>query len=50
MERTAQAIPTARFIRINRHDPKLHVDLDVRALTVAGGALEVLRTVARARD
>lgn len=49
MERTARAIPTARFVRINRNDPELHVDLGVRALTVAGGALEVLRTVARAR-
>jgi NAD-dependent SIR2 family protein deacetylase len=49
MERTARAIPTARFARINRNDPELRVDLGVRALTVAGGALEVLRTVARAR-
>lgn len=49
MERTARAIPTARFVRINRHDPELHVDLGVRALTVAGGALEVLRMVARAQ-
>ncbi len=47
MERTAEAIPTARFVRINRHDPELHVDLGSRALTVAGGALEVLEEVIR---
>jgi hypothetical protein len=45
MERTAEAIPTARFVRINRNDPELHVDLGPRALTVAGGALEVLEAV-----
>jgi len=50
MERTARAIPTARFARINRNDPEVHVDLGVRALTVAGGALEVLEAVARGRD
>lgn len=49
MERTARAIPTARFVRINRNDPELQVDLGVRALTVAGGALEVIQMVARAR-
>jgi len=47
MERTAEAIPTARFVRINRHDPELHVDLGSRALTVAGGALEVIEEVIR---
>jgi len=47
MERTARTIPTARFVRINRHDPGLHVDLGARALTVAGGALEVLDLVRR---
>jgi hypothetical protein len=50
MERTARAISTARFVRINRHDPELHIDLGARALTVAGGALEVLEAVARGRD
>ena len=49
MERTARAIPSARFVRINRRDPDLHVDLGRRALTVAGGALEVLDAVTRAR-
>jgi NAD-dependent SIR2 family protein deacetylase len=49
MERTARAIPTARFVRINRNDPELHVDLGARALTVPAGALEVLDAVARAR-
>ena len=49
MERTALAIPTARFVRINRLDPELHVRLDARALAVAGGALEVLDAVARIR-
>lgn len=46
MERAARAIPSARFVRINRHDPQLGVDLGARAVTVAGGALEVLEEVA----
>jgi NAD-dependent SIR2 family protein deacetylase len=50
MERTARTIPTARFVRINRNDPELHVKLGARALTVAGGALEVLEAVARGPD
>jgi hypothetical protein len=45
MERTAEAIPTARFARINRHDPALHLDLGPRALSIAAGALEVLEGV-----
>lgn len=45
MERTARAIPSARFVRINRHEPELRVDLGDRAITVAGGALEVLDQV-----
>ena len=49
MERTAQTIPTARFVRINRHDPELHVELGARALTIAGGALAVIDAVARVR-
>jgi len=49
MERTAGAIPTARFVRINRHDPGLHADLGARAITLAGGALEVLDAVRRVR-
>lgn len=49
MERTARAVPTARFVRINRKEPELHVDLGARALTVAGGALEVLDAVGRIR-
>jgi O-acetyl-ADP-ribose deacetylase (regulator of RNase III)/NAD-dependent SIR2 family protein deacetylase len=48
MERTAKTIATARFVRINRHDPHLDVDLGARALTVAGGAREVLEAVAEA--
>jgi hypothetical protein len=48
MERTARSIATARFVRINRHDPNLHVDLGSRAVTVAGGALAVLEQVAQA--
>jgi NAD-dependent SIR2 family protein deacetylase len=50
MERTAQAIPTARFVRINRNDPELRVELGARAVTVAGGALEILEAVERSRD
>jgi len=50
MERTAQAIPTARFVRINRNDPELHVELGARAVVVAGGAIEVLEAVAQGRD
>jgi NAD-dependent SIR2 family protein deacetylase len=46
MERTARAIDTARFVRINRNDPQLEVDLGARGLAVAGGALEVLELVA----
>jgi NAD-dependent SIR2 family protein deacetylase len=49
MERAAAAIPTARFVRINRHDPELHSELGERAITVAGGALETLDAVMRAR-
>ncbi|MCC7043941.1 MAG: NAD-dependent protein deacetylase of SIR2 family [Acidobacteria bacterium] len=49
MERTARSVPTSRFVRINRNDPELHVELGARALTVAGGALEVLEAVARDR-
>jgi NAD-dependent SIR2 family protein deacetylase len=33
MERAAAAIPSARFVRINRHDPGLHVELGERAIT-----------------
>jgi NAD-dependent SIR2 family protein deacetylase len=50
MERTARAISTAHFVRINRNDPELHVEMGARALTVAGGALEVLEAVAQGRD
>jgi len=48
MERTARSIATARFVRINRHNPELHVDLGSRALSVADGALAVLGRVAQA--
>lgn len=47
MERVAAAVPSSRFVRINRHDPEMQVDLGARALTVAGGAREVIETVAR---
>jgi hypothetical protein len=46
MERAAQAIPTARFVRINLNEPDLHVDLGPRAVTVRAGALETLSLVA----
>jgi NAD-dependent SIR2 family protein deacetylase len=46
MERVAAAVPTARFVRINRHEPDMRVDIGVRALTVAAGALEVIEAVA----
>jgi len=49
MERAAAAIPSARFVRINRHDPALHVKLGERAITVAAGALEMLDAITRAR-
>jgi NAD-dependent SIR2 family protein deacetylase len=42
MERTAAAIPTSRLIRINRNEPAFQVRLPGRALSIAGGALEVL--------
>jgi NAD-dependent SIR2 family protein deacetylase len=48
MERMAQAIPTARFVRINRNDPHIDVDLGPRGVTVAAGALETLSRVAQA--
>jgi O-acetyl-ADP-ribose deacetylase (regulator of RNase III)/NAD-dependent SIR2 family protein deacetylase len=48
MERTAKAIPTSRFVRINRHHPELHVDLGSRALTIGASALEVLDKVVQA--
>ena len=46
MERTARAIETSRFVRINRDDPHLDVDLGSRAVTVAARALDVLEAVA----
>jgi O-acetyl-ADP-ribose deacetylase (regulator of RNase III)/NAD-dependent SIR2 family protein deacetylase len=42
MERTAKAIPSARFVRINKNEPGIDVDLGSRALCVAGRALDVL--------
>ena len=47
MERAAEAIPTARFIRINRDHPDTSVNLGSRGLTVGAGALDVLEAVAR---
>jgi hypothetical protein len=47
MERTAKAIPQAKFVRINRHDPDLHVDLGDRAVCVPAGALETIEAVCR---
>jgi hypothetical protein len=46
MERTAQAIRTARLVRINRNDPKLQVRIGDRGLSIAAGALDVLPHVA----
>jgi hypothetical protein len=46
MERTAKTIPTARFVRINLHDPHLQVEMGERALTIGAGALETLNLVA----
>jgi len=48
MERAAEAITTSRFVRINRNDPHLDVNLGERGLTMAAGALEVLDAVADA--
>ena len=48
MERTAEAITTSRFVRINRNDPHLDVNLGERALTMATRALHVLEAVADA--
>ena len=50
MESVAAAIPTARFIRINRDDPRLRADLGERALLIAGGALDTLEGAASARS
>ncbi len=50
VERVAQAIPTARFVRINRHDPDLRFPLGSRAVMVAAGAREVLDAVAGGPD
>lgn len=50
LERTAQAIETSRFVRINRNEPHLKVDLGSRAVTVAARALEVLEAVAQPQD
>jgi hypothetical protein len=43
-------VPTSRFVRINRHDPHVQADLGARALTIAGGAGDVIETVARQPD
>ncbi len=42
MERTAAAIPTSRLVRIHRNEPGFQVRLGERALSIAGGALEIL--------
>ena len=42
MERTAAAIPTARLARISRMEAEIQVRLGERALSIAGGALEIL--------
>jgi NAD-dependent SIR2 family protein deacetylase len=46
MERTAEAIPTARLVRINRNEPELRVRLGERGLSIGGGALDVLALAA----